>query len=84
MATSGAEIQHVGCAARAKVVESADVRIGQIRHVNVVTNGGAVQRRILIAGYSHFSLRIRRGCENIGGQVGFTIVIIAAPPAIAV
>ena len=66
MAASGAKIQCVGCAAPAKVVESANVRIGQIGHMNVIANGGAVRRRVLVPKYSHFFLGIGRGCKNIG------------------
>jgi hypothetical protein len=55
VAASGAEIQRVGCAAAAKVVESANVRIGQIRDVNVITNGGAVRSRVLIPEFSPLS-----------------------------
>ena len=78
VAASGAEIQCVGCAAPAKVVEGANVRIGQIGHMNVITNGGAVRSRVLIPEYSHFSLRIGRGCKNVRDEVSFGIMILAA------
>src|SRR5579864_5749235 len=74
---SGAEIDRVGCAALAKVVESPNVRVGQVRNVNVVTNGGAIRCRISVPEYSHFFLGIGRGCKNVRNQVSFGIMILA-------
>ncbi len=64
------------------MIESANVRLGQIGHVNVIANGCAVRRRILIPKYSHFFLRIGGGREDIGDQVGFGIVRSVAPAAL--
>jgi len=40
------------------MLEGANVRVGQIGHVNEVANGRAVWRRILIAEYSNFFLGV--------------------------
>lgn len=55
-----------------------ECRIGQIRDVNVVTNGGAVGRQILVSEYSHFFLGIGRGCKNVRDEVSFGIMILGA------
>ena len=78
MSAAGTKIERLGLGAAAEMLESANVRIGQIGHVNVIANGSAVGRRILVAEYADFFMRIGGRGENVGDQVGFRIMIFAA------
>ena len=60
------------------MIESANVRIGEVGHVNVIANGSAVRSGILIAEYSDFFVGIGGGGKHVGDQMSFGIVIFAA------
>src|SRR5262249_27217735 len=78
MTAAGAKIERLGFGGAAEMLEGADVRVGQIGHVNVVANRSAVGRRILIAEYADFFVSIGGRGEDVGDQVGLRIVIFAA------
>ena len=68
------EIEEVGLPAFAKMLESQDVRIGQIGDMHVVADCGSIRRRIARSEYGHLRLLPRSRFQNVRHQMRFRLV----------
>ena len=72
------EIEEIGLPAFAKMLESPDVRIGQIGHVHVVADCGSIGSRIARPEHGHLRLLPRSRFQNVRHKMRFRLVVFAA------
>jgi len=78
VAAAGAEIQKIGWASLPQMLQRAVMGVGQIGDVNVIADGGSVGRRIGTAKYGNLRALAGSGGQDIGNEVRFRLVLLAA------
>src|SRR5467141_311917 len=70
----GSEVEKIRLAAMAKVLQGADMRIGQIDDMNVISDRRSVRRRIVVAKDPDCRQFTKRRRNHVGDQVRFRFV----------
>ena len=62
------------------MIQCQQVRLGQVRHVHVIADTGAVRRRIVGAEHQQRRPASQRGIDRQRNEMRLRIVVLAQPP----
>ena len=80
---SVAEVYEFRAVAVAQVTERQQVRLGKVRDVYIIADGGAVGGRVIVAEDRNMRYFSKCRGQHQGNEMGFGVVVLAAPAACA-